>query len=126
MLVPLLPRKLRPTWLPTAVLAASVCLAGAGLLSGASPLLMISGATLALAGWDLALFERALSTGPSNQRAALLEKKHIESLALALGAGLFAAVAVRFIRFEVGFGGLVLIVLLAFYCLDSIWRMLNE
>jgi len=126
LLVSLFPRKWLPTGFATAALVATVCLAGTALVSGASAPLMILGTTIALAGWDLAALDQTLTTCPSSRGTALLEKKHYESLGLALGAGLAAAAAVRFIRFEIPFGVMVLVVVLALFCLDGLWRSLND
>jgi hypothetical protein len=114
------------SWLPVAALVGAVGLAAAGLLVGAPPVLMILGATLALASWDLVRFDHSVTGDPSAKTIARLEKKHFESLALALGPGLLVAVAGRMIRFQIPTGVMILLVIVALLCLDRVRRMLTD
>jgi hypothetical protein len=122
----LLARQGLSTWLSPAALVISVGLAAAGLFAGDSPTLMILSATLALASWDLVLLDHTLAGGSSAKTVTLLEKKHYQSLALALGLGLLAAVTGQMIRFQIPFGGMVLLVILALFSLDRLWRTLVD
>jgi hypothetical protein len=113
------------TWLPTFALVVTICLAVAGLYVGSQPFSMVLAATLALSSWDLVLFDHDLPGWLSSEPIVLLEKKHYQSLGLALGLGLVGAAAIRMIRFQIPFCGLVLLVILAFFSLDRIWRTLR-
>jgi len=106
---------------PSIKLIASVGLAAAGLSAGASPLWMLPGAALALASWDLAHWEKSLGGGLPAEAERRLERKHYACLALAVGPALLAAVAGQFIRFQIPFGVLVAVALLALLGLDRIY-----
>jgi hypothetical protein len=112
------------TWMPTLALAVNVCLAAAGLLSGAMPFLMILSATLGLAVWDLEMLERDLMNGTAIPEAARFEKKHYAILVLALLPGLLAAAASQVVRIQIPFIGMVILVILAFACLIQVWSLL--
>ncbi len=103
-----------------------VGLAAAGLFAGVSPSLMIFSATLALASWDLALFDQVVTdlSSTSPETITLFENRHYQSLILALGLGLLIAVAGRMIHFEIPLGGMIFLVILALLGLDRVWRAL--
>jgi hypothetical protein len=101
-------------------------LAAAGLLAGAVPFWMILGATLALGGWDLALFDHTLAGALPASSIAHLEKKHLTSLALALGPGLLIAIIGPLIRFQMSLGVMALLVILGLFGLDRVWRALSR
>jgi hypothetical protein len=113
-------------WPPSAALVISISLAAAGLLAGASPLLMLLSITPALAVWDLLPLDQTLSSCSPGKTLDLLEQSHYKSLALALGLGLFAALTSRLIRFQIPFGGIILLAILAFFGLDRVWRSLGD
>ena len=108
----------------SSVLVFSVGLAAAGLLTGATPLWMMLGAALALASWDGVLWNRASADNSPIPALTLIESKHYQSLALALGLGLLAVVVGRWFRFQIPFGWMVVLVILALFSLERIWRML--
>ena len=110
--------------LPSSALVFSVGLAAAGVLTGATPLLMMLGAALALAGWDGLLWNRILANNSITTSLTLIEGKHYQSLALALGLGLLAVVAGRAFHFQIPFGWMVVLVILALFSLERIWRTL--
>ena len=117
----------RPATLPPSVaLVISFVWVAAGLMAGASSFLMILGTTFALASWDLALFDHALADSPisSAQTIALFQNRHYRSLALALGLGLLVVVVGRLFRFQIPFGWMVVLVILALFSLERIWRTL--
>lgn len=110
--------------LTSTALVISVGSAALGLLSGTVPFLMILGVTFALAGWDLALWDhsRVGIIASSAKTAALFENRHFQSLALALGLGLLAAVTGQLIHFQIPLGGMILLVILALFSLDRVLR----
>jgi hypothetical protein len=112
-------------WLPPLLLIASTGLAAVGLFTGVSPLAMILAATFALSSWDLVLFDHTLVGISSSQTVSILEKKHFQSLALALGLGLLVTITGRVIRFQIPFAGMVILVILVLFSLERLWRALN-
>jgi hypothetical protein len=116
----------RPSsFLPQGALAVSVGLAVAGLLAGAPPWLMLLSATLALASWDVILLDHALADNPPATTATLFESRHYQSLVVALGLGLLAAIVGRDFRFPLPLGGVIFLVILALFSLERIWRTLR-
>jgi hypothetical protein len=107
-------------WLPAACLAALVCLAAGGLLARAPALLMIGGATAALAAWSLANLDRALVGVPPSESEARLERVHLLTLALALGLGLLLAAAGALLPLPIPFALLIALVLIDLYSLDRV------
>ena len=116
------------TLLPLAALVISIAWAAAGLLAGASSLLMILSATFALASWDLVLFDHLLADKPisSPPTITLFHNRHYRSLAFALGLGLLIVLAGRTIHVQISFVIIGLLVLLALFSIDRIWRALKE
>jgi hypothetical protein len=110
--------------LSSSALVFSVGLAAAGLLNGATPLLMLLGSALALASWDVALWNRTSADNSPIPSLTLIESKHYQSLALALGLGLLASVGGRLFRFQIPFGWMFVLVILALFSLERIWRIL--
>ncbi len=116
-------RRLKSAWLlPSLCLVSLVGLAAFGLWVGAPTLLMILGATAALAAWNLDLRE----TSSLTVTARRFEYKHIQSVALALGLGLVIAAGVRLVPLQIPFVFLVLIILLNLFSLDRVTRYLKK
>ncbi len=116
------------TLLPLAAFAISIAWGAAGLLAKAPALLMILSATFALASWDLVLFDRILADNPiaSAPTIALFQNRHYRGLALALGLGLLIVLIGRTIQVQISFVIIGLLVVLALYSIDRIWRVLKE
>ena len=113
---------------PAAALIIAVIWGAVGLLAHATPLLMILGTTLALASWDLMLLDQTLTNcaNSSAQTLNLFEHRHYQGLALALGFGWLLVIAGRMIHFEIPLVGMILLVILAMFSLDRIWRKIIE
>jgi hypothetical protein len=123
----LLARRWPSTWLPSTALVISIGLAAAGLMAGASPLLMILSATFALASWDQVLLDHTLTDRSSSAKTIVLfENRHYRSLAVALGLGLLIAVTGRMIRFQIPLGVMIILVIVVLFSLDRIWRTLVD
>ncbi len=113
----LLNRRWPAAGLATIALILLTALAVVGLAFHAAPLLMLAGATAALAAWDLASLEttsRAANRLPSNEtpdHAAedLFEQRRMRLLVVAIGAGLLAAGLGQVIQLRLSF----IVVLLA-------------
>jgi hypothetical protein len=114
------------TWFPSIALVVTVCLAVIELYQGASAPLMLVAAALALANWDLALLNRLPAGSPSFRKLTLLETKHYQSLLLALGLAIPASLIGRIIHFQIPFGIMILLVILAFFSLTRVWSYFLE
>jgi len=112
---------------PSISLLASVCLAAAGLINGANPILMLSGASLALAAWDLSLLENnALKSGSADKQTGRSENKHLQTLAIALGSGLALALFGRLLSFKIPFILMLALAALLIFGLEQIWSALKK
>jgi hypothetical protein len=121
-----LARKYPTAELPHICLLASTCLAVVGLLTGASPGLMIGGAAVALAVYDLLLLDVALGRDSSGEQTRRYENQHLQSLALALGIGLLGVFLGRLLRLEVSFFVVVFFVALAVFGLARVWGYIEK
>ncbi len=107
----------------TAVFIAIVSLAATGVWAGAWPPLMILGATLALASWDLANWEDFMANGLPVETVPRIERGHYASLALALGGGMVIVMIGRLVSFHFPFGFLAIVATLAMVGVDQLWRL---
>jgi hypothetical protein len=116
------------TSLPSVAFVISIAWDAVGLLTSAPALLMILSAAFALASWDLVLFNHILADNPisSTPTITLFQNRHYRSLALALGLGLVIVLAGRTIQVQISFVIMGLLVLLALFSIDRIWRALKE
>jgi len=119
-------RKYPASGLPHLCLIASVGLAVTGQLTGTSPLLMISGSGFALAVWDLILLDGALGTNSSGEQIRRYENRHLQSLALALGAGLLVAFLGGLLHLQIPFVAMMLFVALVIFGFDRVWRTIKK
>ncbi len=87
---------------------------------------MISGSGFALAVWDLILLDGALGTSSSEEQTRRYENKHLQSLALALGAGLLAAFLGGLLNLQIPFVAMMLFVALAIFGFDRVWRTIKK
>ena len=122
----LLARKYPQSWLLFVCLLVSVGLAAAGILVGASPLLMIFGSGISLAVWDLVSLDVALGSDSSREQTRHFENKHLQALVLAVGFGLVVTLLGRLVSLQIPF--IVLIVLIAFtlLALDRVWGYIKK
>jgi hypothetical protein len=112
--------------LPFVCLVASVCLAVAGRLIDSPPLLMICGSGFALAVWDLIFLDNALGGDSAGVHTRQYERKHFQSLALALGFGLSVAFIGRLFTLQFPFFILMFFVALAIYGFEHIWNIIKK
>jgi hypothetical protein len=122
----LLARKYPDSGLPFICLVVSVCLAVVGRLSGSPPLLMICGSGFALAVWDLVLLDDALGSNSFGEQTKRYENKHLQSLALALGFGLFVAFLGQLLNLRIPFVLLMLFIALVLFGLDRIGSYIKK
>jgi hypothetical protein len=119
-------RKHPSSWLPSLCLLMSVGLAVVGRLLGAAPWLMIYASGIALAAWDLLLLNASLDGNASGEQTRRYENKHLQSLALALGAGLLVTFLGRLLNPRLPFLLLAFLVALVIFGLDRIWDYLKK
>lgn len=139
-------------WLATTSLAVQVVLAAAGMLFHAAPLLVLAGAAFALAAWDLAveaitrpreamLHDVKLPAGRLPVEPAppavppppagfpppdpLLERYHLRSLALTLGAGLLLAAIGQNFQLRLPFIAILIAIGLGVWALERFLRSLS-
>ena len=102
-----------------------VGLAAVGICEGAWPILMILGATLALASWDLSGWEGFVADGLLDETTAWIEWRRYTYLALALGSGLLVTIVGRLVSFQLPFGVLMLLAALVLLGVDQTWRLVK-
>jgi len=124
-LLPLFHKKLPARWLPPAYLSGMLCTAAVGLFAGASPHLVLPGAALALAAWDLMNLDRAMAGSECAHSARRFEVKHARSLALALGLGLLSAEGGIVLSLQLPFPIMLLLVILVVFSLSRVYRSLG-
>jgi hypothetical protein len=117
--------KIPGRWLPPAYLSSMLCAAAVGLWAGASPHLMLPGAALALAAWDLMYLDRAMAGSGGAHAAGRSEMKHARSLALALGLGLLSAEGGIALSVRLPFLIMLLLVILLVFSLSRVFRSLR-
>jgi hypothetical protein len=119
-------RKFPGHWLPPAYLSSMLVFAAGGILAGASVQLMLPGACLALAAWDLMNLDRSIGGGRHAEAAGPLERRHAGTLAVALGIGLLVAEAGLVLSFTIPFPVMLLLVILDFFSLGRVSRWLSR
>jgi hypothetical protein len=97
----------------SALLLIYLAAAATGVLTNLSLPLLMTGSTLALGAWDLALFSEKMETNPPSPLAALMERAHLRSLAGACGGGLLLALLSTAIHVDLPFIIVLLLVQLA-------------
>jgi hypothetical protein len=122
----LLARKYSASRLPHICLAGTVGLAVIGRLTGSPPVLTIVGSALALAAWDLLILDSALGNKESAEPTRQYENGHIQSLTLALSAGLVVALLGRLLSIQIPFIVLLFCVAFILIALDHIWGLIKK
>jgi mannose/fructose/N-acetylgalactosamine-specific phosphotransferase system component IID len=122
----LLARKYPDSQLPLVCLLGSVGFAVAGTLIGSPPFLMIFASAVALAAWDLLYLDSALGNHSSVEQTRHYENKHLQSLTLALGSGLIAALLGRFLKIQIPFLVWMLFITFTLFALDRVWGYIKK
>ena len=122
----LLARKYPASGLLFVCLVTSVCLAVVGRLIGSPPLLMICGSGFALAVWDLIFLNEALGGNSLEEQTGQYERKHLQSLALALGFGLLMTFLGRMLNLHIPFVAAMLFVALIIFGLDRAYGYIRK
>jgi hypothetical protein len=122
----LLARKYPAAWLQFICLLVPVVLAGAGMLTGSTSVLMMCGSAFALAAWDLLLLDGAMGIDPPGEQTRRYENSHLQTLALALGSGLLVALLGRSLSLQTPFYVLAVLVVLVVFGLNRVWGSINK
>ncbi|MFT3894431.1 MAG: hypothetical protein QM730_22600 [Anaerolineales bacterium] len=122
----LLARKQSYSWLRLTCLLTSIGLAVTGRLLGLPPLLMLFGSTIALAAWDLVLFDAVLSNSSAREQTRRYENQHIQSLLLVLSFSLLVIFLGRLAIIQIPFIVLILLVAFILFALDRIWNYIKK
>ena len=108
----------RSTFVSASILLSGyVILASAGIIAGLSTALMLIACTTALASWELLQVNQNVSGYPPGKTNGMLEKHHLNSLALAASAGLTLSLISATVTLQLPF---VVIALLVFMALGSL------
>jgi hypothetical protein len=121
-----LTRSREPYWFSHIYLLLSLTLAAAAILTHVQPVLAILASGLSLVTWDLHLLMHDLRESELKESTRRYEQHHLQSLALAVIAGLLVALIGRLIPLNLPFIVLVILILLSLFALDRFWRILNR
>jgi len=113
-------------WSSSVLLMVFVFIAVAGVMAEFSTLLMAVACTAALAWWDLANFEQNIVVSQPLETLFLLERYHLQSLAIAVSGGLILVFVGSFLNLQIPFIGTVLLVSLAIGCLTHALQSLEK
>jgi len=83
-----------------------------GVFAKAPVLLMVVGAAAALACWDLATLEEMMGAASQPQDTRRIERKHLQWLLVAIGAGISLAVISALVTLQIPLVVLILLVLI--------------
>jgi hypothetical protein len=117
-------KKRSPFWSVSIPLTVFVLLAVVGVLANLSTSLMVIGCASALAWWDLTHFGESLVAGQPPEATLQVERVHLQSLALAISAGLTLALVSSYLDLQIPFLGMALLALFAIGCLTYAVRSL--
>jgi hypothetical protein len=117
-------RKTRGEWVPRLFLCGMIAAAAAGAFAGATAYLLVPGAALALAAWDLACFDSFVRRSGSPDALGSLVPRHVRALLRAVGAGLLVAMGGLALSFPIPFWLMLVIVIADLVCLGLALRRL--
>ena len=111
---------------PSVLLGSYIFLASLGVWIGFNRYLMVYGFILALAGWELRLFQTGLTGDPQHSNIELLEKNHLNSLSIVIILSLFVTTIGLNVRLSLPFGVILFLVLLVGILLERIYFSLTR
>jgi hypothetical protein len=116
----------RRAWPGPLFLGGTTAAAAAAALAGAPAWLVVPGAALALAAWDVADFRRFLASDGSARPAGDLQRRHFASLGRALALGLVPAGGALALGVQMPFVVMLLLVILDLGCLGWALMLLRK
>ena len=111
---------------PSVLFGTYISLASLGVWIGLNRYLMIYGFILALAGWELQLFQTGLTGDPQHTNIGLLEKNHLNSLSIVIILSLLVTTIGLNVRLSLPFGVILFLVLLVGILLERIYFSLTR
>ena len=106
-------KKWPPFWISSGLLAVYIFLAAMGVAVNLPLQPILLGCVTALAGWELAGFERTMAGNSCPETGLPLEKHHLQSLAATSAAGLSLALISSYLDLDYPFGVTALLALMA-------------
>src|SRR5690349_8802968 len=122
----LLVRKYSRPQLLLVSLLITVGFAVVGRLVGSPAFLMIFASAVALAVWDLLVLDSALENTSWGEQTRHYETRHLQSLTLALGAGLLGILLGSFLKIQMPFIVLMLFIAFVLFALDRVWGYIKN
>jgi hypothetical protein len=119
-------RKPHAAWVPPVFLCGAIAAAAAGTFFGAPAYLLIPGAALALAAWDLACFNRFIQRSGSSDHIGGLRWRHTLTLLRAIGLALLIDLGGSALILRIPFALMLLLVVANLVCLGLALRMLSR
>lgn len=113
------------SWLPSALLLVYTAAAIGGILLGLQPGLLIAGMTAALGAWEAASFLQSAQGDHENESFQKMQKEHLQRLIQVMAVSLLIGFSGLFLRLQLPFAAVVLIVLAALMGLHQ-FRLLAQ
>ena len=106
---------------PSVILGGYIFLASLGIWIGLEPCLMVYGSILALASWELQLFQAGLIGEPPHSNSGLLERSHLKSLSIVILLSFLVTTIGLNIHLRLPFGVVLFLVLLVGILLERVY-----
>jgi hypothetical protein len=119
-------KRIRRGWAAPAFLAAMVFAASVEAVVNAPALLVVPGAALALAAWDLAELDKFIGGNDATAAAPPVFRRHVLSLARGIGLGLLFAAGGYAVSLRIPFLLMFFLVILDLACLGYIFRLTRK
>ncbi len=119
-------RKGSAFWVASSLLSVYLIFAGIGVVMKGPLIPIVAGCIAAVVWWDLMDFGESLHDAKPQGMGASLEKLHLEALAIMVGTCLLVEAAGLWLRVQLPFGAIAILVLLACGCiLYAVHRLRN-
>ena len=119
-------RKRNNRWLLHGFLLAALTLAAAATTNGGLPVPAIIGAGFAVMTWDLHQLTLDLRDSPLKESTRRFERQHLQTMGLALAAGITIALVGRMLSLKPPFILIVVMVLLVLFGLYRMWSVFTK
>ena len=112
--------------IPAVLLGSYISLASLGVLIGLNRYLMVYGPILALAGWELQMFQTGLIVELRQSNIELLERNHLKSLSIVIILSLLVTTIGMNVHLRLPFGVILFLVLLVGFLLERVYFSLTR
>lgn len=113
-------------YLPTVLFGSYLFLASFGIWIGLGRFVMLYGCILALASWELQLFQQGLVGKPDHLNIKLLERYHLKSLSIVVVLSFIATTIGLNFQLKIPFGVILLLVLFVGFVLERVYFYLAQ